>query len=149
MDKFKEYTNADSIAKVIITKRPLSKTWGFPAFVLKDNSLLRNLFGPLAYDVYAKLSESDKKTIITWYETHGEEVTHMYGGEFHEDWDGSTVPKRDLQLLKKNHPKTYEEVVKNVAGVVYGSFPKKTQDIIIKEYIKDPVVFEAEISRNE
>lgn len=149
MDQFKNCIIVDSIAKVIITGKPISKTWGFPEFILKNESMLKNLFGPLAYNEYIKLSDSNKKNAISWYETNGMEITEMYGGELHEDWDDSTIPKRDLQKLKKNYPQTYDEVVKNVASVVYGSFSKATQDIIIGKYIEDPSVFEEEISRNE
>lgn len=149
MDTFKDYINADSIAKVIITKRPISKMWGFPDFILKNPSMLEKLFGPIAYREYVNLSDSDKKDAIKWFETHGVDATEMYGGELYEDWNDSTIPKRDLYKLKNNFPKIYGEVVKNVVSIVYGSYTKKTQDIIVSKYIEHPDVFEGEISRNE
>jgi hypothetical protein len=149
MDNFKNSVHADSIAKVIITRKPISKAWGFPDFMLKSAVLLEKFFGPIIHKEYMKLTEKDKSSAITWYETHGVETTEMYGGELYEDWNDSTVPQRDLDKLNKDYPTIYENVVKNVVGVVYGSYPVKTQDIIIKQYIMEPSVFEEEISRNE
>lgn len=129
MKQFKKIITIKSIAEALMKGLPLSKHWEFPDFLLNNKDMLYNFFGKEAYDIYNKLTISEQKKAISWYETHGVKTTKMYGGELSEDWDNSTIPKRNIKLLHDNHLNVYNAVASSIVTTL---FTKRDPDFQIQ-----------------
>lgn len=138
MEQFKYYVTLKSIKDALMTGKPLSNHWGFPDFLLNDNKMLCAFFGSKAYNIYKNMTVDEKSEAIKWFEIHGVEVTKMYGGELHEDWnpDNNPVGKRDIKLLCEKHNELYKEVVKEIISEAYKMYPEPAKNYIISKSIE-------------
>jgi len=146
MDQIKHHTLVNSIADSLMTGRPLSREWGFPSFMLKNDQMLSNFFGQNVYDIYISLNSNEKEQFIKWFEIHGIEATDMYGGELYEDWSGHGIAKRNIKLLKETNPNIYADVVSRIIKRAYETHPNIIDQII--EKCNDPDILESILKSN-
>lgn len=146
MERFKFLVIVKQIGGSILNGRPISDSWGFPDFILNNETMLKSFFDDDVYEVYNTMDTDQKRRAIEWYEISGREINNMAGTTSWEVEDARF--DIDLIAFSKNHPDYYAEVVKYVCCRAYEALPAATQSIIVDKFTSEPIHFQNEMNRN-